>query len=205
MQFSTLKLPRGIQLDYHLSLPQAPLESKPDKLMLAIPPGSQNHQEAAVYKIWLGAFQEAGWTTIIPVAPNEKLFFQGNERLIPPLLKHIEMQLGFKQARFGLLGISNGGISAFRIATLNAESFTKMIVIPGWPKPADAARLEKLQEIATHIIVGAEDSHWLVKGQEFAEKINTSGGQASLEIVQDEGHRVFASVEATHLLKILSD
>jgi predicted esterase len=204
MQFSRLKLPRGNQLDYHLSLPLAPLESEADKLMLAIPPGSQNHLEAAVYEIWLGTFQKAGWTTIIPVAPNEKLFFQGNESLIPPLLKHIEMQLGFKQARFGLLGISNGGISAFRLATLNAASFTKMVVIPGWPKPADAARLEKIQEIATHIIVGAEDNHWLAKGQEFAEKINASGGKASLEIVPDESHRVFASVDAAHLLNLLS-
>ena len=198
MQFEQIQFGRESQVDFHIRIGNGGIDE--NKLILALPPGEQNHLEASVYEIWLDDFQAAGWSTIIPVAMGEKLFWQGSERAIPNIVEHFEMQNNLSMAKFHLLGISNGGISSFRVATLDARRFTSITVIPGWPKPADQIRLEALKDVPVHFIVGQEDPRWLAKAEEFCKMIGDLGGKAELEIVAGQGHRVFEAFSGQDIL-----
>jgi len=70
---------------------------------------------------------------------------------------HIKSQVIPAGGKFYLFGISNGGISVFRVATLNPERFHSSTVLPGWP---DENRLDKVLDMPINYLVGEIDSHW---------------------------------------------
>jgi len=90
-----------------------------------------------------------------------------------------------------LLGVSNGSLSAFRVATLNPERFHSITGLSGWPKPADENRLDTILHIPIHFLVGEMDSRWREKFEFFYDKISQMDGNASLEVIPGEGHMAF--------------
>ena len=201
--FKTLTTPRGKRLKYFLGLPKDFVASKAYRTILAIPPGAQDKSEVEPYQPWIEYFTKRNWVMVCPVTPDGKLFFQGSERYLPYLMDLIRNELKIEGNKFHLLGVSNGGISAFRVATLHPERFHSITVIPGWPKPADENRLEKIFHIPVNFIVGAEDVNWLKKSEEFAGTLRKMGADVFLDIYPGEGHTVFRAVKLDTLEKLL--
>jgi pimeloyl-ACP methyl ester carboxylesterase len=118
-------------------------------------------------------------------------------------MDHIESQINLSAAKFYLLGVSNGGISAFRVATLNPERFHSVTVLPGWPKPADEKRLETLINVPINFLVGELDGRWRAKSELFVDKILSLGGDAKLEVIPGQGHMAFQTISAQRLIQIM--
>jgi surfactin synthase thioesterase subunit len=204
MKFERFAGPTGSQVDFHLSMSKAFIESTKSKLLLALPPGAQDEADASAYESWLPSLKAAGWATLIPLAPKGKSFFHGSETKIPALLDYVLGQLETKKENtFALFGASNGGISAFRVGTLFPERFHSITVMPGWPKPADEARLEKVLHLPITFIVGEKDDRWLRKSELFVNRINQMGGKASLEIIPNEDHYVVLRYPISKLIETL--
>ena len=201
--FKTLTTPRGKKLEYYLSLPENFDANKTYRTILAIPPGAQNKNEVEPYMPWIEYFAKQDWIMVCPVTPDGKAFHQGSERHLPYLMDNLQNEIKLYGDKFYLLGVSNGGISSFRVGTLHPERFHSITVIPGWPKPADENRLEKIVDIPINFIVGEEDFHWLKKSEEFADALTKMGANVSLEIIPDEGHTVFRAVKFDELKKLL--
>jgi len=123
--------------------------------------------------------------------PDHKLFFQGPERYIPQLLESFGGKIEVFGNKYYLLGVSNGGISAFRVGTLNPEKFHSITVMPGWPKPADENRLEKIVGIPINFVVGETDERWRKKSEEFYETLKNLGADVSHDVIPGEGHMGF--------------
>jgi len=189
-------------VDFHLSYSKVFSESNKSKLLLALPPGAQDEADASAYESWLPRLDAAGWATLIPLAPKGKSFFHGSETKLPGLMDFVLSQLETKKKSFALFGASNGGISAFRVGTLYPERFRSITVLPGWPKPADEARLEKILQLPITFIVGEKDEPWRKKSEIFCEGINQMGGKASLEIVPNEDHFVVLRYPAKKLITL---
>ena len=102
-----------------------------------------------------------------------------------------------------MFGVSNGGISAFRVATLHPERFHSITVLPGWPKPADEKRLANILNIPINFLVGEEDTCWRAKAEIFWAEIVELGGDATLEIIPGEGHMAFAKYPLDRLLEVI--
>jgi dipeptidyl aminopeptidase/acylaminoacyl peptidase len=194
-------MPRGKKLEYFLSLPKNFDAAKAYRIVLAIPPGEQKRSFVDAYSHWLDHFADRNWIMVSPVTPDGKLFFQGSERYLPHLMHHIRSEFKPDGNKFYLLGVSNGGISSFRVATLHPEHFHSITVMPGWPKPADQNRLEKIVDIPVNFVVGEEDDRWLKK--EFTETLKEMGGDVTVVIVPSEGHMAFHSYPTDKLEELL--
>ena len=138
-----------------------------------------------------------------PVSLDGKLFFQGSERYVPYLMDRLQRELNLFGGKFYLLGVSNGGISAFRVATLNPERFHSITVMPGWPKPADEKRLDTILRIPINFAVGELDDRWRKKSEEFAGTLTKMGGDVYLEIIPLEGYAAFRSYPLEKLERFL--
>jgi predicted esterase len=189
--FRTLTSPRGKELEYVLSLPEQFDVENEYRVILAIPPGEQTRSLVGAYQNWLEHFAKREWVMICPVTPDGKLFFQGSERYLPHLMDNLQNELKLVGEKFYLLGVSNGGVSAFRAATLYPDRFHSMTVMPGWPKPADENRLDKILGLPVNFVVGENDHQWRRKSEEFANTLKEMGSDVSLEIIPLEGHMAF--------------
>ena len=191
MFYDTMSLADGTELRYAVVLPAGftPQQSWP--ILLALPPGPQTEAmvEAGLSGYWEQAAQERGWIVISPEAPNGELFFRGSEAGIPEFLDRIEEMYRPENGRFHIAGISNGGISAFRIASNNPERFQSMLVAPGLPtNEDDFNNLDKLTELPISMFVGENDTGWIPRMEETEARLSELGAEVSLEVVPDEGH-----------------
>jgi len=202
--YQIFETPNGKKLPYYLSLPRNFNEAKTYRVILAIPPGDQTKEFVGVYSGWFDYFRELGWVVISPVTPNDKLFFQGPERYLPRLLKSLDGKIKVFGNKFYLLGVSNGGISAFRASTLYPEKFHSITVLPGWPKPADENRLDKIIGIPINFVVGEIDERWRKKSEEFYETLKNLGADVSYEIIPGEGHMGFHRYPLDKLVNLLT-
>ena len=86
-------------------------------------------------------------------------------------------------------GISNGGLSAFRIAGLYAPLFQSLTVLPGFP-PTDEDRknLTNLKHMRITMFVGETDQPWRDRSEETARTLRDIGANVQLTVVAGEGH-----------------
>jgi hypothetical protein len=177
-------------LEYGVVLPPDYDATRESPVLLALPPGPQTKAMvvAGVDGYWGREGQNRGWVVISPIAPEGVLFFNGSERLLPEFLDRIAALYPPEGGKFHLAGISNGGISAFRIAVAQPERFHSLTAVPGFPQTADFDKLEQLTAIPIALFVGESDASWVERMEATAAELDRLGGQVSLEIVPNEGH-----------------
>lgn len=189
--YQTMALSDGTTLDYAVALPADfdPAQTYP--ILLALPPGGQNRAmvQTGLDRYWAAKGIELGWIVLSPVAPGGILFFQGSEAMIPEFLERTATVYQPEGGKYHLAGISNGGISAFRIAFNHPELIHSLLALPGLPRnEADFQKLERLTDIPVAMFVGAQDTGWIGRMEETEAELSRLGGQVSLEIVPNEGH-----------------
>ncbi|MFQ5767144.1 MAG: hypothetical protein ACE5ID_04085 [Acidobacteriota bacterium] len=203
--YEELKLPQGGSLSYALILPEHFDPKGIYPALLALPPGNQTREmvEAGLKRYWGAAAARRGWIVASPVAPGGKLFFQGSEHLIPPLLDRLQARFHIEGGKFHLAGVSNGGRSAFRVALDSPERFASLTVLPGFPPSReDFGRLELLKGLPVQMFAGGNDHQWVKMERETKEKLDTLGIEASLTVFPGEGH-VPSSMEGARVMKLL--
>jgi len=186
----TLEMSDGTEITYGLILPDGFDASQQYPVLLAMPPGSQTVELMTSFAETTYAPEtlKRGWVVITPAAPDGTLFFQGSEKYIPEILD----QLAWIQPEddlYHLAGVSNGGKSAFRIAALNPDVFTSLLVFPGFPESdADEAALTELADLRFSMFVGSEDTGWLNEMTKTRDTLESLGASASLDVREGEGH-----------------
>ncbi len=185
----TLALPDGASLQYVLKTPDG--VEGPVPTVLLLPPGPQT---AAMVDFGLAKYMPEtavgrGYAVVSPVAPGGTVFYAGSERFIPALLDAVAEHVEVEGGKFHLAGVSNGGRSAFRIATLYPDRFCSMTVLPGFP-PAeeDNARLDRLREIPVAMYAGGDDEAWVTRMERTEARLRELGVAVSLTIFPGEGH-----------------
>ncbi|MFQ5670504.1 MAG: nuclear transport factor 2 family protein [Acidobacteriota bacterium] len=190
-EYRTLAVEDGSELQYALVLPDGYDPRRTYPALLALPPGPQTREmvEAGLNLYWGRDAARHGWLVVSPVAPGGRLFFQGPERLIPPLLDRIQDEFKIEGGKFHLAGVSNGGRSAFRVALNWPGRFHTLTVLPGFP-PAeeDFARLERLRGIPVHLFAGGEDRVWVRQETRTQQRLEQLGFDVTLEVFPGEGH-----------------
>ena len=71
---------------------------------------------------------------------------------MPELLDAIAATYPPEDGRFHVGGISNGGLSSFRVAINSPERFASVVVLPGFaPTASDVEKLDRLATIPVHM------------------------------------------------------
>jgi pimeloyl-ACP methyl ester carboxylesterase len=159
-------------------------------VVLALPPGGQDRDttERVTAQIYATEASARGFVVLSPVAPGA-LFFQGSEDLIPGFLDATAVSYPPLGDRYLLAGVSNGGLSAFRVIGAQPDRFAALFVFPGYPSSdEDRARLTDLAGIPVQMYVGGDDTGWVTPMQATLTALRDAGIEADLEVVEGEGH-----------------
>ena len=204
-EYRTLELADGTRLEYALVLPADFDRHRQYPALLGLPPGAQDRAmvEAGLSRYWQDAAAARGWIIVSPVAPEGIAFHKGSESFIPPLLDAIEKRFHIVGDKLHLAGVSNGGLSAFRVALEWPERFQSLTVLPGFPPtPRDETRLERLRGMPVHLFAGGDDKDWANAARSTQEKLETLGIPVQVEVFPGEGH-VPPSMTAHRFLDLL--
>ena len=205
LTYETTSLSDGETIEYALLLPANYNAQQSYPILLALPPGGQNRQmvDAGLNGYWAEEAARRGWIVVSPAAPGGQLYFQGAERLIPEFLDGIAAQYSPHEGKFHVAGISNGGISAFRIALNEPHRVHSLLVLPGFPRgEEDFQRLDELIDVPVVMFVGEHDTTWIPGMEATAESLTDLGGTVLLEVVPGEGH-VIQSLTGAQLFDLL--
>jgi hypothetical protein len=181
----------GRTIDYALVLPDRFDKTKPYPVLLALPPGDQSRQmvEAGLNLYWEAEAKRRGWVVISPAAPESQSFYTGLEKELPGLLDEVAKSVLFEGGKAHLAGVSNGGLSAYRVITEFPGRFLSLTVLPGIPPDARAfAGLDRLKGIPVAAFAGGEDTEWVRGSRETKQELDRLGCQNTLTILPGEGH-----------------
>lgn len=194
-------------IQYGIVLPQNYRPGGSYPVLLALPPGPQTRSmvQAGFDLYWGDAARLDDWVVVSPAAPGTTLYFEGAERLIPEFLDRVAATYPPEGGKFHIAGVSNGGLSAFRIALNHPERFHSLITLPGFPRTDDDfARLDSLTDIPVAMFVGEQDTGWLTEMKRTEQVLSELGGTVSLEIATGEGH-VIQSIRGHELFALLNE
>jgi dipeptidyl aminopeptidase/acylaminoacyl peptidase len=189
--FHTLELQDGTTLDYALVLPNDFDSNKTQPVLLALPPGPQTEAmvNTGLERYWGQAAIDRGWVVLSPVAPGGVFFFQGSEVHLPEFMDRMAELYRPEGSKYHLAGISNGGLSAFRIALQYPERFHSVLALPGLPPTqAEFQELDLLVDIPVAMFVGEHDTQWRDGMEKTEQELARLGGNVFLKVVPDEGH-----------------
>jgi pimeloyl-ACP methyl ester carboxylesterase len=204
--YQTMTLRSGTILEYGLVVPADFDPAKRYPILLALPPGPQTKEmvQWGLENYWAQEALRRGWIILSPVAPAGVLFFQGAEGIIPEFLSRTATLLKPEGGKYHLAGVSNGGISAFRVALNQPELFSSLMVLPGFPQnDNDFERLNNLTGLPVVMFVGENDDGWVQRMEATAERLTELGGQAELEIVPGENHVIQSLSGGVRLFDLL--
>ncbi|MEM9069778.1 MAG: hypothetical protein AAGE52_14795 [Myxococcota bacterium] len=184
-----IALPSGETLRYGRIVPDECEQPGACPVLIALPGGAQNENlmEESL-RPWAQSLHDHQWIVLSPIA-DDALFFEGGERLLPPFLDRMAERYLTSDGRFLLFGVSNGGLSAFRIATLEPERFRGVVVAPGFARTDDQARLRALRETPVVLFVGERD-RWLQPTEVTYRSLREAGVPTTLRILPNRGHNL---------------
>lgn len=180
-----------IAIDYAVVLPTNWDSSKAYPTLLAFPPGPQTRDmvNAGLEGYWAEEAVRRNWVVISPEKPNDKLFFQGNEVLIPAFLQEISEFYNLEGDKVHVGGLSNGGRSSFTVAAAFPELIHSITAIPGFLNEDSSEAFEAIAHIPINMYVGETDTQWVTAMQETLALLKATGAEdVSFEIVEGQDH-----------------
>ena len=182
----------GTAIEYVLLVPEGREPGAPGKVLIAFPPGGQDIDlaEQIVEERYRDAALERGYVVVSPAAPATGLFFTDESAaLVPELLDAIATEFPPDDGRFDLMGVSNGGLSAFVAAIAMPERFRSLVVFPGnSPDGGDDPALAALDGLGVAMFVGADDTGWLDAARSTKATLEALDITVELTEVSGEGH-----------------
>jgi dienelactone hydrolase len=141
---------------------------------------------------------------VCPIAPDGELFFRGSQSALTALLDEIAKTFAVESGRVHVAGISNGGRSAFRLATLAPQRIASLVASPGYPPDdADFDALGALVETPIAMFAGGADTEWVAAMRRVEGRMRELGArEATLTVFEGEGH-VPPSFTGARLLALL--
>lgn len=151
----------GTVIEYALVLPRNFDETKSYPALLGLGGGNQARGSInyGLNNFWGMQAVYHEWIVIAPAAPDGDTYYYGDAyRYIPELLDLVEDRFRIEGGKFHIAGLSNGGTSAFRIATNFPERFFSITGFPGYAIPGDDfERLENLEGMTISMFYGEKD------------------------------------------------
>jgi len=180
----------GTTVHYKVVLPANYDAAKAYPAVLAFPPGGQDMEVVnatlnANYRI---EAEKRGYIVVEPAAPNGVLFFEGSEKIFPAFLTKLLGDYKVIDNKFNVAGNSNGGLSAFLIASKYPQYFLSVTGFPGFLDEGTPQQMSALGKMCIHMFAGELDSGWPDEMREQAAKLRAAGYNVTFEIEKGQPH-----------------
>ena len=181
----------GTTIEYVTVVPAGFTVGDTAPVALALPPGDQSlgTTRSTVDAVYASEAQRLGWVVVSPAAPGGDQFFDGGEDHLPRFVDWIEAWVTPEGGAPHVVGMSNGGLSAFRYAAENPQRTQSIVAFPGFPRSnGDRDALEELTHVPIMLYVGGDDTPWIGPSQETVAEFGALGGLIELTQFPGEGH-----------------
>jgi poly(3-hydroxybutyrate) depolymerase len=180
----------GTKLDYKVILPNGydPAKAYPAILAFGGGPQTMNMVEATLKRNWREQAEALGYIVVLPAAPDGDLFFESGDRVFPAFIVKILADYKIQQNKLHIAGVSNGGLSAFHIASLYPQYFWSVTGLPGFLDDPSPEHLRALSKLCIYMYAGEMDPGWLRSEQQQAAKFRSEGYKVEFNEEKGEGH-----------------
>jgi poly(3-hydroxybutyrate) depolymerase len=181
----------GLQVTYEVVLPANYSPAKAYPTVLVFTGGSQGLQGAkgTPQTDWQQEAERRGYIIISPAAPNGQLFFEGGDRIFPEFLDFIQKTYKV-EGKLHIAGHSNGGLSAFHIATKYPKYFSTLTGYPGLLE--DPAEASAIKGMCIFMHVGENDEGWRGEMAQQAASLKAKGFNVQFTVEPHQVHRIKA-------------
>ena len=180
----------GLTMHYKVVLPKNFDPAKSYPAVLAFPPGGQDMDmvDATLNQNFRAQAEQRGYIVVEPAAPNGTLFFEGGERVFPAFLTKLTADYKILDNKFHVAGNSNGGLSAFLVASRYPQYFLSVTGFPGFLDDATPQQMTALGKMCIHMFAGELDSGWPDEMREQAAKFRGLGYNVTFVIEKGQPH-----------------
>ncbi len=180
----------GTKLDYKVILPNDYDPAKSYFGILAFPGGPQTMEMVmgTAMRNWREQAENLEYIVVVPAAPNGDLFFEQGDRVFPAFIDKLLKDYKIKEDKFHIAGVSNGGLSAFHIASLYPQYFWSVTGLPGFLDDATPERVQALSKLCIYMYAGGLDTGWLRNEEQQAAKLKSKGFTVEFNEEKGQGH-----------------
>jgi poly(3-hydroxybutyrate) depolymerase len=185
----------GLTLNYWVSYPDGYQAGGAYPTVLVFGGGPQTFDGAArtIESDWRAEAAARGYVVVAPGTPDGRLFFQGADQVFPEFLDHLVAEFRPPDGRLHVAGHSNGGSSAFHVATLYPQYFRAVVGYPGLLNgDAARARMNALAALCVFMHVGDRDASWRNAMRQQAERMEAAGYRVTMTVEPRQDHRLQA-------------
>jgi poly(3-hydroxybutyrate) depolymerase len=183
----------GTTVHYKVVLPNGYDPAKPYPAILALGGGPQtmNTVDRTLTRNFRAEAEQRAYIVIAPAAPDDQLFFDGGERVIPDFLKMILADYRIRDGKFHIAGPSNGGIAAFHVAAAYPQYFLSVTAFPGYMWRPTTAKLQAISNLCVFMYVGEFDHYrWHGEMEREAEFLRSTGTLARYTVEKGQPHGI---------------
>jgi poly(3-hydroxybutyrate) depolymerase len=184
----------GLKVTYKVVLPERYDPGRAYPAVLVFTGGPQTLQMAGstLETDWRKEAERRGYIIISPGSPNGELFFSGADRIFPEFLDRILQDYKIADKKLHIAGHSNGGLSAFHVASLYPKYFSTITGYPGLLDGPDVAHSQALKPMCLFMHVGDQDGGWMSAMQEEAKDLARKGFRIRITVEKNQVHRLKA-------------
>lgn len=188
----------GVAVHYKVVVPNGYDASRAYPTILTFPPGNQdmplvdNRLEAN----WREEAERRGYVVVSPAAPDGRLFFDDGRRVFPAFIERIFVDYQVKGGKLILAGASNGGLSAFYVASHYPQYFTTLIGYPGLLREVTPAAVAALRGLCIYMHVGELDAGWRPAMAAEADELRRAGLNVTFSVEPGQ-HHVIATLDGS--------
>jgi len=140
---------------------------------------------------WQAEAEKRGYVVISPAAPDGDLFYEKGARIFPAFLDAIGRDYRV-QGKLHVAGHSNGGLSAYYVASHYPSYFSTVTGYPGLLDVEDEEGLKTLKPLCLYMHVGDQDPFWWAAMDDQASTLRSMGDRIQITVEKGQGHRLQA-------------
>lgn len=180
-------------VEYDVVLPNGYDAAKAYPAVLAFSGGPQtaDGNQRMIDTTFRDQAEQRGYIVVVPAAPGGNLFYNGGERIIPEFLRQIMADYRIKGGKFRVAGRSNGGISAFEVASLYPQYFVSVTGFPGYLLFPTTEHVAALSKLCIHMFIGENDERDFTEPmQQQAADFRQRGIALTYSIEKGQSHEI---------------
>ena len=194
----------GLEVHYKVLLPDGYSQDRAYPVVLTFGPGAQTMVmvETALARYWGAEAKHRGYIVVSPATPEGHPFLGEGARVFPEFLDMILHDYKVQGGKMHIAGLSNGGATAFHVASLYPKYFWSVTGFPGLLRNSDTAQIEALRPLCIYMDVGSRDTEWREAMQQQSELFGSMNYTVQFHVEADQDHMLNLGPDR---LKILFD
>lgn len=180
----------GMRVTYKVLLPDGYDASRVHPVILAFGGGEQSMQlvDIGLNRYWGGEARRRGYVVVSPAAPVGTLLYAEAAKIFPEFLDMIVRDYKPQGSRMHAAGYSNGGITAFYVASTYPKYFWSVTGLPGRLMNPAESDVDALKSTCIEMYVGGNDLAWRdAMARQFA-TFQSKGYTARFHIEENQSH-----------------